>query len=400
MLFWHHYQGDHPMLTDHLSPTVHLTTNRNNLATKLHRDFQACRGADLVAAALKEAGLKGRWDLTIDRGFRASSHTPRLQVCRPATDRRYELYLKVKPGDNGTAARCKLHIDKNKNISAQALFEKLAVVVEGAHEETPVYVSEGLLEDDVQMGLVAVQVLTTNKAWGSRRAFLEAAGKELGYDNTTPAAILFATLTEQGYLEETEHAWRLTLKGHTFIKSDTELESENGVVLSSGPPVTPGGSAESKPQTIPAAAMTNRVSPTSTAPAAPLPLPPIPPRSVSPPAASPVSVAPVAPAPAAPAPAAPKTDKTIEPSDHTQLQKVRDEMHRALTVMDRLRALRASKAELRKKLEDFQTKTAQELKKLDEEERELSLSFPVNEIEEMTFMFRTLQEAIAHDKNP
>ncbi len=99
--------------------------------------FESLHGDRLIANLLIQAGYgSGTWRFRLKEPFRASSHTPAIQV-RHAEQ--YGVVINVKPGDNGSAVKGLLIVEKEKGLTPDEVYQKLHAITEAAEaarEET------------------------------------------------------------------------------------------------------------------------------------------------------------------------------------------------------------------------------------------------------------------------
>lgn len=246
--------------------TVAADRDRSNVQILLRDRFVKAGGATILQTLLQDAGLAGHWKFRVVKQITANSHTPRIRLVRPG-ERDYQVQLKIKPGDNSTAVMGKLMVDRGRNLPVPEVYRLLSAVVETAEAEGHIEDAAqhaDLDQDDILMGLTAVQ-LANEKSWGDRTAFLREVGYELGHvDNTTPTAVLLGSLRDAGYLEEIGAAFRLTLAGK-LVLSPVEDESE---------PVAPTPTVEAEPvsSAVPATTAAATTAPKPEAPAVSDPL--------------------------------------------------------------------------------------------------------------------------------
>lgn len=98
------------------------------------KSFEAARGDRLVADLLIRAGItEGTWRLRLTEPFRASSHTPIIQVRRAD---QYGVILHIKPGDNGSAVKGMLIVEKDKRWTPEEVYTKLKAITDAEQEAT------------------------------------------------------------------------------------------------------------------------------------------------------------------------------------------------------------------------------------------------------------------------
>lgn len=114
------------------APFAVVVENKIGGAASRQNDFESAKGDRIIADLLIQAGLaEGTWRFRVREPFRASNHTPRIQV-RGVTE--WGVALNVKPGGNGSAVKGVLVVDRDKGISAKEVYDKLKAIAEAEQE--------------------------------------------------------------------------------------------------------------------------------------------------------------------------------------------------------------------------------------------------------------------------
>lgn len=198
-------------------------TAQQNVRTRFLRN----RGPDVLTKLLEDAGLaQGRWKFKIIKAFRASSHTPLVEVYRAE---QYGVSLKVKPGDNASGLVGVLIADRDKGTPME-IYHKLRAVTapESPHEVEKDGSLLNLETETARLLLLAIQsCVMEGRGYQDRDDFVRAVVAEIGpeespmywHDNIKELVAL-------GMITEERTVYQLTDKGERLM-SDTALTLGN-----------------------------------------------------------------------------------------------------------------------------------------------------------------------------